>query len=696
MSGALRVLHLADTHIGAELPARPRANRPRRGDDFVRSFRRALGHAISCDGTDLVIHAGDLFDMPNPSAAAVTAAGMALLEVASAGVPIVIVPGNHERCAIPASILLAHPNIHIVREPTTLLFRLRGVEVAVSALPCIRRGSATAFAGQLAATGWERASADIRLLALHQTIESAKCGPDSFRFRSGDDVIDRDTIPVEFDYVALGHVHRPQTLRRPAGDGPPIVYCGSTDRISFAEIDEPKGAVLIEEAGGRLCHRYVEHAVRPMAILPLDVSERSLERVVDDAMGWIRSLPTDAMAQVRLSGQTTARAIRGLSLAARAERDRPDVLLQVASQGVLFVTERAAGAVSQRLATAFSQVAGGSGGPSVVRQIDQVGELPRGCGTYAFFDAEDRLLYVGKAVDVRTRVRSHLADKGSGFHAAWARQIALVAVWPAGCEAEALLREADLIRRLRPPFNSQMRSWERYRYIERHAGEWRVLRQASGAAGAFGPVRSRHSAERIVEALTALPECGSVLGLAADAAIERLSGVAARLGAQTPLEELSRDAIGDSLTLRYVATLHQAVVTGALLGDAERMTGGLLLLPGQGGSHSQVAVVLGRSQCRWYRLSEAADCGELLRLWRTEARIAQRSKHARLEKSLADAYCLLARLRRRGAIGGRFLSWECAERADARMILQPAHGAAVRTCVPRGPSVGDLADAAAL
>jgi len=331
-------------------------------------------------------------------------------------------------------------------------------------------------------------------------------------------------------------------------------------------------------------------------------------------------------------------------------------------------------------------VAGGAGGPSVVRKIEQVAELPRECGTYAFFDAEDRLLYVGKAVSVRTRVRSHLTEKGSGFHAAWVKQIALVAVWSAGCEAEALLREADLIRRLRPPFNSQMRSWERYCYLERRDGEWSVVRQTSGAAGAFGPVRSRHAAERIVEALAALPECTGLLGLPIGVAIPRLAAQLAKFGVQTPLEELSRDGIADSPRLRHVATLHQAVVAGALLAEAESLAGGLLLLPHAGDERMSMAVVVGRSQCQWRGVRTAQDCEDLLRIWRTEARLAGRAAGQRLEKSLADAYCLLARLRRRDALGGRLLSCESVERADARLILQPGRAAAQRDGTPASVS----------
>ncbi|UCF32463.1 MAG: metallophosphoesterase, partial [Phycisphaerales bacterium] len=191
MGDQLRILHLADTHIGSQLPGRPRNGARRRGDDFVDSYRRVLAHAAE-GGVDLVIHAGDVFDMPNPSQRATFEAALPLLELAAEGVPVLIVPGNHERSAIPASLLLAHPNIHIAAESGTWTFHVRKMRVAIAALPCLRRQSAARFADALGATMWHNRRGDVNILAVHQTFESATCGPGNFRFRSGEDVVERD------------------------------------------------------------------------------------------------------------------------------------------------------------------------------------------------------------------------------------------------------------------------------------------------------------------------------------------------------------------------------------------------------------------------------------------------------------------------------------------------------------------------
>ena len=207
MSDGLRVLHLADTHIGAGLVARPRRAVPRRGDDLVASYRAALASA-SREGVDLVIHAGDLFDNTAPGSGALGVAAEPLRALASAGVPVVIVPGNHERSAVAESLLLSHENIHVLAEPRTVRLELGGVRVAVAGFPCVRRGAEQGFPGALESTGWRRVAADVRILAVHQTFAGAAVGPTGFRFRPGRDVVFPGAVPAEFDYVAAGHVHR--------------------------------------------------------------------------------------------------------------------------------------------------------------------------------------------------------------------------------------------------------------------------------------------------------------------------------------------------------------------------------------------------------------------------------------------------------------------------------------------------------
>ncbi len=502
--GGFRILHTADSHIGADLPAK-RTTRRRRGDDFVDSFGRVLDAATG-GGADLVVHAGDVFDRSTPTPAAMSAAESLLHKTAAAGVPIVIVPGNHERSRIPSSLLLSHPNIRIAREPCTFSFSLRGRRVAVAAFPFVRNEPAAAFAEMVSRTGWEKANAEVNVLAAHQTFESATCGPANFRFRSSEDVVERDAVPPGFDYVAAGHIHRHQVLETCSG-GPPIVYAGSPDRITFAEMNEPKGYVLIEESGGGLAHRFVEHAVRPMCIVPVDVSGMAHLEVREHITRLLAELPRDAITQIRLSGNTSASAVRGLRLTQLAGELRPDINASISFQAVeLSGVARPKPSIHGRTVSAFDAL-DAPVSEIAVAAPDDLKPLPAGHGTYAFYDIRGRLLYIGKSNRLRARVRSHIRDGAKGHFAGWTRQIARVEARPAASDPEALLVEADLVRRWKPPFNRQMRLWSRYWYLAAWTdatAELVPVREQTASRRCFGPFSSKTAARHVAEAVSTL------------------------------------------------------------------------------------------------------------------------------------------------------------------------------------------------
>ncbi|MCP4247522.1 MAG: GIY-YIG nuclease family protein [bacterium] len=689
MSRPARILHTADSHIGAALPGRPRRSGRRRGDDLIDSFNRVLHRAAEFD-VDLVIHSGDLFNAPNPGSRALAAASAPLLELAAAGVPVVIVPGNHERSAIPASLFLSHPRIHIVHQPATHVFRLDGTTVAVSAFPNLRRGAAQQFPESLAATGWERARADLRILAVHEVFHSAVCGPADYRFTTGDEVIPRSAVPAVFDYVAAGHIHRHQGLASTEGNGPSIVYSGSPNRISFAEIDEPKGCVLLEVTASGIGHRFCEHQVRPMSIWPIDVTGLTRSRILEEIETLIAALPPQAIAQLRLAGRCTAQAMRGLRLTATARRLRPDALITASLRDVEIVPARTITPASTESAFAILEAPPAA---SYDVSADDVARLPTGLGVYALHDADRRLLYVGKSKNVRSRVRTHLRGRaGASYFRGWTKQIARIGVRLADSELEALLIEAELIRRLGPPFNRQMRRWRDYHYLasgDLPFGQLEVRRQVDGQARCFGPFRSRWSAEAVRVAAAdhfrvascpdpsprdgPLPLLQGVAGtrLCDRYFVDRCVGPCAdrvrhsdyelSLRAcdalltgidDTPLVALERqfeEVLPDIrpggreyLLLRQAQTLRAAFEHCATLRQAEQLMGGLLLLPGAEGSLKTVTPT--NEGLRFGSLNRnMADAGRVLADYADAPDAPTCGGSGRLPIGVVDGLCLAAR-----------------------------------------------------
>jgi DNA repair exonuclease SbcCD nuclease subunit len=296
----VRVLFLSDTHLGFDLPSRPRVVRRRRGDDFFQNFERTLEPARTGD-VDVVVHGGDLLYRSRVPAWLAEAALAPLKRLAEAGVPVLLVPGNHERSRMPFPLLALHERLHLYDRPRTILLEARGVRVAFMGFPYvhdIRRR----FPEILAVLNRDRLPADVRVLCLHQCIEGATCGPGNFTFRTGPDVIRTADLPRNVAVTLSGHIHRHQVLQ-PTGV-PPIIYAGSTERTSFAEAPETKGFVVLELARSGL--RAFEF--RPLPARAMVTRTLSFDAAEDMAVhrrlaAAIESTPGDAVVQLRVAGQ---------------------------------------------------------------------------------------------------------------------------------------------------------------------------------------------------------------------------------------------------------------------------------------------------------------------------------------------------------------------------------------------------------
>ena len=146
-------------------------------------------------------------------------------------------------------------------------------------------------------------------------------------------------------------------------------------------------------------------------------------------------------------------------------------------------------------------------------------------GVYSFVGAGGKVLYVGRARNLRTRLRSYFGSERQRP----AVETALAALerieWRVlGSELEAALEELRLIRELRPSANARGLRPDRYAYLERDGDGIRVAR---GGPTPLGPLKSRRRAELAVRALSAAtPE--ELDGLVTGAPLRR---VRARLGA---------------------------------------------------------------------------------------------------------------------------------------------------------------------
>jgi DNA repair exonuclease SbcCD nuclease subunit len=309
--GIIRILFLADTHLGFDLPFRPRIQRRRRGPEFFANFERALRPALR-GRVDCVVHGGDIFYRSKVPPQLVAMAFEPLKKVADQGTPVYLVPGNHERSAIPHSHLAEHPGIHIFDRPRTYLLRKDDFTLALAGFPFVRHGIRKGFLHQLAQTACGHVSADDQVLCIHQSIDGATVGPADYMFRYAPDVIRASDIPAGFAAVLSGHIHRFQVLSNDLKGKAlhaPVFYPGAIERTSFAEKNEKKGYLTLELAtdglnSGRLSRwRFHELPTRPMIQLnlhPADMGAAKLRSYLESTIG---ELPEDGIIKLKIHGR---------------------------------------------------------------------------------------------------------------------------------------------------------------------------------------------------------------------------------------------------------------------------------------------------------------------------------------------------------------------------------------------------------
>ena len=249
----MRFLHLADLHIGKQI----------NGFSMVADQRHALGQILemlNAHQVDALLLAGDIYDKAIPSEEAVRLVDWFLTEVSSLGVPILGIPGNHDsadRIAYAQS-LLAQQKVYF---PPVFDGEVQHVslpdehgEVHFWLLPYVRpidvrRAFAQAEIGQdyTAAVKAVLDSCKIdtserNVILSHQFVTAGSWSPERAAEELNIGGVDNVDVGAYegFDYVALGHIHRPQRVGRDT-----VRYAGSLLKYSFSEVNYPKSAVLV-------------------------------------------------------------------------------------------------------------------------------------------------------------------------------------------------------------------------------------------------------------------------------------------------------------------------------------------------------------------------------------------------------------------------------------------------------------------
>ena len=258
----MKFIHLSDLHLG------------KRVNEFsmIKDQRYMLEQILSiirAEQPQGVLIAGDVYDKAVPTAEAVGLLDEFLVRLAQERLQVFLISGNHdspERLAFGGR-LMEHSGIHIspVYDGHTAVYTLEDAygPVRVYLLPFVKPAHVRRYFPQreidsytdgvrtaIEAMGVDE---DVRnVLVTHQFVTGAtRCDSEECSV-GGSDNVDVSVFD-SFDYVALGHLHGPQSVGRAE-----VRYCGTPLKYSFSEAKHEKSATVVEmEAKGTIHIRTV-------------------------------------------------------------------------------------------------------------------------------------------------------------------------------------------------------------------------------------------------------------------------------------------------------------------------------------------------------------------------------------------------------------------------------------------------------
>ncbi len=331
----IRLLHTADWHLGQTLMGWSRDT------EHEAALRSVVEIAVE-RSVDALIVTGDVFDTQNPSERAEATLFRTLVELRRRlpAITVVVLAGNHDpagRIEAPRP-LLAELGVHVVgrirrrdglvdldRHLIRLAARDGGPDVHVLALPHLGPASlppidrrseepgspvvraVRAFHDETIAGARARIGAAPLVVTGHLTVGGGleSEGAERRILIGGEHAVPSDLFPADLAYVALGHLHRAQTVGRPT-----IRYAGSPIPLSATERDYDHGVSLVEiDADGTR----VEHVSipRPVPFLRLPARGSMDLADVDAALAALAldpALPPErrpfVQVSIRLDGPT--------------------------------------------------------------------------------------------------------------------------------------------------------------------------------------------------------------------------------------------------------------------------------------------------------------------------------------------------------------------------------------------------------
>lgn len=275
---AITGIHTGDGHIDSDTHGalNTQTGMSKAWESHLRAMKSAVDAAIA-NQVGFFLHAGDAFKHGRPSQEAVMLLVEVLLPLTKAGIPIILLDGNHERLLVPttqrtatavvAYMLSRHGEVHVVEREPRLVRLSSGVQFA-----CLPWLSKTSILTRLGETDLDPVAGDLLVVdyglraldamyaeadttaplitASHVTVDDVRLDSIKAGHKRGSevDIAHLFAEPIlpraaledgPASYVALSHIHARQRM------GSKCFYAGSPDRFTLTDADDPKSVNLV-------------------------------------------------------------------------------------------------------------------------------------------------------------------------------------------------------------------------------------------------------------------------------------------------------------------------------------------------------------------------------------------------------------------------------------------------------------------
>ncbi|MBQ9479795.1 MAG: GIY-YIG nuclease family protein, partial [Selenomonadaceae bacterium] len=139
--------------------------------------------------------------------------------------------------------------------------------------------------------------------------------------------------------------------------------------------------------------------------------------------------------------------------------------------------------------------------------------MPETTGVYIMRDGDGEIIYVGKALNIRTRIRQHAADKSIKERLLTEHTVAIETI-NTGTEVEALLLECELIKKHQPRYNVSLKDGKNYPCIKLTNEQYpracvvrRIIDDGSRYFGPYTNASAMHESLKLIRKIFPLRTC---------------------------------------------------------------------------------------------------------------------------------------------------------------------------------------------